>query len=75
MKKKLVTFLLVCIMSLSFAVPVMATEVIQKYEAAEQGIVPFTEQTRMYFRWHNGNLQSRVWSITNGRWMTDWVYV
>jgi len=63
-------------MAFSFAIPAMATEATatqQVSEAEAQEIVPLTEMTRLYFRWYGGVLQMRVWSITNGRWLTDWI--
>ena len=75
MKKRLMTFLLISVMALSFAVPVMATEASTAEPinaTTEQEITPFTEMTRMYWRNHQGQLQWRVWSMTNGRWLTDW---
>ena len=75
-KKKLVVFLLISLMALSFAIPVMATEatVTQHiYEVETQEVVPFTEITWTYWRNYGGQLQMRVWSVTNGRWLTDWM--
>ena len=79
MKKALVTFLLVGVMALSFAVPAMAntvaTQETVKLEASYQEIVPFFEQTKIYHRWATGGLQFRVWGMISGRWLTDWAYV
>ena len=76
LKNRLMAFLLVCVMALSFAVPTMATietvAVEPKYVSAEQEIVPFTEFTQIFWRTYNGQLQFRVWSLTFGRWNTDW---
>lgn len=75
MKKMLITFLLITVMMLSFAVPAMATKVVateQVTATMEQEIVPFSERTRIYFRTLNGQAQFRVWSITNGIWLTPW---
>jgi hypothetical protein len=74
-KKRLLLFLCVSMMALSFAVPVMAVETVVLEPvniSAEQGITPDTEMTRIFWRTYNGQLQWRVWSITNGRWLTDW---
>jgi len=62
-------------MILSFAVPAMAMEVkeIELTSTVEwQEITPHTEMTRIYWRNYGGQIQWRVWSITNGRWMTEW---
>ena len=81
MKKRLVVGLFVMLMALSFAVPAMAADVsVLIVDVVEEGmaeITTFTEMTRIYWRWapHNPErLQFRVWSITNGRWITDWTY-
>lgn len=81
MKKRFVACVFVIVMALSFAVPVLAADaavaeplnLVLEQENVE--VTPFNEMTQIYFRWHNGNLQFRVWSITNGRWITDWLYV
>lgn len=31
------------------------------------------EETVWYFRVHNGMNQMRLWSLTYGRWLTDWI--
>ena len=78
MKKRLLVCLFACMMISSFAIPVMASEVATAkpiIAEMEVEISPFNEQTRIYFRTYNGVLQFRVWSITNGRWITDWANV
>jgi len=67
------------LMALSFTVPTMAMDVsVAVVDIIEEGmaeITPFTEMTRIYWRWapHNPErLQFRVWSITNGRWISPW---
>jgi len=63
-------------MSLSLVVPAMAKEVdLAKhvYETTEQDVMPLTEMTEIFWRTYHGQLQFRVWSLTNGRWITDWV--
>ena len=82
MKKKLMVVLFVGILALSFAVPVMATEnvtTVSVYETIEVGSENSlqTEMTQIVLRVcvDCGRLQFRVWSLTNGRWITDWLYV
>ena len=31
------------------------------------------EQTEWAYRYKNGKLQRRLWSITYGKWLTDWI--
>jgi len=75
-KRKLITFLLVAVMALSFAVPARASEATM-FEptpiVTEQEVTPFTEMTQIYWRYTQGQLYMRVWSITNGRWLTYWI--
>jgi len=75
-KKRLLAFLLICVIALSVATPVMANQATVSVEpvnaVSEQGISPHTEMTRMYWRTYHGSLQWRLWSMTNARWMTDW---
>ncbi len=33
------------------------------------------EQTEWHYRINNGVLEKRLWSITYGRWLTDWIPV
>ena len=41
--------------------------------AAESGESTRHEETTWYYRVHNGILQKRLWSLTYGRWLTDWI--
>ena len=76
MKKRALTLCLICVMALLMAVPAIATPaaaievpvIEQVQEIGER-----TEETRIYWRTTSlGVLQFRVWSITWGRWLTDW---
>lgn len=81
MKKKLLVCLFACAMALSFAVPAMAAGVDVtvaepvSVEASFVEIQPFNEVTQIVFRTYGGVLQWRVWSVTWGRWITDWMVV
>jgi len=76
MKKRIMVFLLVCTMALSFAIPAMAASETIAVEPTnvetEQEVTPFHEFTQIAFRTYHGVLQWRVWSLTNGRWLTEW---
>lgn len=39
----------------------------------EEGIMPLAEQTQWYYRTYNGQRQKRLWSLTRGIWLTDWM--
>jgi len=76
-KKKLVALLLISMLTLSFAVPAMAVEAVAvepvNSTVEYQEISPFFEQTEIFWRTYRGHLQMRVWSVTRGRWLTDWI--
>lgn len=41
----------------------------------ENGPVARLEEKKWYYRVVDGRLQRRLWSITEGVWLTDWEYV
>jgi len=87
MRKRFLICLLACVMVLSTAGFVMAaTEdgilsqatMITSYELTSSDsyieIIPLTEQTQIHWRTTSaGVLQFRVWGLTSGRWLTDWI--
>ena len=76
MKKRLVTGLLACALALSFAMPVMGNDlpIVEEVNIESEEISePRNELTRIYLRTYQGVLQMRVWSITRGIWITDWM--
>ena len=83
MKHKLLAFLLIMVITLSFAIPVMAmpqtvlplTIVESTTMEVEHSITPFIERTTTYWRTYHGQLQFRVWGVTSARWLTDWTNV
>lgn len=89
MKKRSLMFLLAALMLLSLAVPAMAVSadvesapppvIVAYYEIdlpnGDTITVPRSEETRLYFRTWNGQLQVRVWGITSGRWLTPWTNI
>ena len=76
MKKRFITGLLVCVMALTFAMPVMASNVSMLSVNAEiQEPTTFHEVTQIFLRTYHGELQMRVWGVTSGRWLTDWMTI
>ncbi len=75
MKKTVVALLLVLSMvgSCVSALAAEAVTPILPAQAEDSGIAPHAEETVWCTRVHNGILQKRLWSITNGRWLTDWI--
>jgi len=74
MKKK--SFLVLgMIMSLTLVTPTYAANI--NNESALESSTPSSraEQLEWRYRYYNGKLQKRCWSITYGYWKTDWMYV
>lgn len=38
-------------------------------------ITPRIDETGWYYRTYNGLFQKRLWSYTEGKWLTDWITV
>ena len=81
-KKRLVAFLFVGVMAMSFVVPAMANtavvlEPVSTTSTQTSEIAPFSEQTQIHFRACGCclRLQFRVWGVTSGKWLTDWQYL
>ena len=75
--KRIISFLLALVLCLSLSVPALAelteTPVEQRSEYEEQNRV---EETKWYFRvLDNYIVQKRLWSITYGYWLTDWITI
>lgn len=72
MKKRI----LAAFVALMCAVTLLAAPV-QAYAppSDEGGISTQADTVRWYYRDNNGVLEMRLWSITRGIWLTDWVPV
>lgn len=53
-----------------YAAPVASIEVVEE-RAVE--VVLRAELTEWVYRTYDGRLQMRLWSITNLKWLTDWI--
>ena len=75
--KKFTVFLIALVICLSFSITAFAdyTTIESPSEIYNNEIEPRVEQTEWIYRNHNGNLEKRLWSITYGKWLTDWIYV
>ena len=82
MKKRVLTGSLVLMMAFLLAIPALAAPVqmvdvvpVSVEQIEIEGIGVFSqEMTQIFWRTTStGQLQFRVWSITNGRWLTDWL--
>lgn len=73
MKKTIIALLLALVTVVSSA-GALAAEVAAPANVGDTGIVsPQAEEKVWCTRVHNGWLQKRLWSITYGRWLTDWI--
>lgn len=79
--KRILSLLLALTVLLSVSIPALA-DWIPAPDGSEEEIVAIEpgdstrhEETTWYYRVHNGMLQKRLWSITYGRWLTDWLDV
>lgn len=43
--------------------------------SGEDQAVTYSDTVRWYYRDNNGVMEMRLWSITQQRWLTDWVPV
>ena len=79
--KRFLSFLLAALILASISVPAFAEELTApdgsdiEIIAVKPGEPNRPEETVWYFRVNNGILQMRLWSITYGRWLTDWIDV
>lgn len=39
------------------------------------GDTPRAEETEWVIRWYDGLIQKRLWSLTYGVWLTDWITI
>lgn len=76
MKKLIVTFAIALLISINTLPVVAASEIVVPTAISQDTVVsPLAEQTVWYNRIYNGMLQKRLWSITYGEWLTDWIDV
>lgn len=73
LKRLLVSVMLVFVMCVSLLGTVASAAEYSPSVAAEEEVAPRAEETVWYFRNYNGQLQKRLWSITEEKWLTDWM--
>ena len=79
--KRFVSFILALVMCLSVSVAAFADVAAPEDEAgivtaaAKPGDSTQAEETIWYFRTVNGKKQMRLWSLTYGKWLTDWITI
>lgn len=76
--KRIICLLLVVCVLFSIAVVAFADSYVEP-ENPEETVISDggarAEETQWMFRCWNGILQMRLWSITYGYWLTDWITV
>ncbi len=75
MKKKVVALLL-ALLAIGNCMSALAAEVdppARVAQTGDSGISPQAEETVWCERYHEGRWQKRLWSITHGIWLTDWI--
>ena len=74
--KRLITTIVTLIILLSIITPAYAADTSSVVSLSQDcSSVTRTEQTVWYFRTINGYLEKRLWSLTYGKWLTDWIVV
>ncbi len=81
MKKRIISVLF-ALMITSTALPMLpvyaqetTTPVETQITTNEEGVMPLTYEYRWYYRTYKGKEQKRLWCITTGEWVTDWIDV
>lgn len=46
----------------------------QSFSSSGEVAMPYAEVKEWHYRYYNGRPQRRLWSVTYGRWLTDWEY-
>lgn len=72
MKKIVLAFITILMMLSMTALPVMATECPPDNNSPAT-VQPRINETEWRYRTYNGKKQMRLWSNTEGRWLTDWI--
>lgn len=69
-KKFFCLFILVAILLVNS--PVEAKEIDEK---SNPSISMYSEQIKVYYRYYGEGVQKRIWSVTYGYWLTNWIWV
>ena len=71
LKNLIISSILVLLLCCSFIMPAAAAPYTPDGDPASYSITR-AEETKWYYRVNNGVMEKRLWSITNGVWLTDW---
>lgn len=72
LKKLIISSILVLLLCCSFMTPAIAAPYTLDSDTTESYSITRAEETKWYYRVNNGVMEKRLWSITNGEWLTDW---
>lgn len=73
---KILIGIIVLAQTLLIQVPIMDVHVERLEMMQEENlgdVSPTADTTTWYYRVSNGILQKRLWSITEAKWLTDWI--
>lgn len=76
MKKRIIASICALLLCFSLSFPAFAdnaTIEVPPVAEASSEIQPLAEETEWIVRNYNGRIQKRLWSITYGKWLTDWI--
>ncbi len=73
--RTIIISILICMCLFGSAFAVQSEEPPAGVETENSEIQPRVEETRWYYREIDGVGYMRLWSITYGRWLTDWMPV
>lgn len=78
--KRMITFCSIFILCLSTLFSTTAFcdydgEISSCNAISESVVQPYAEETEWVYRIHNGYYEKRLWSITYGKWLTDWIVI
>lgn len=73
MKKKILSTLMASLLLMSLIGTATAANSYSNFKNGISEIVLRAEETEWYYRVVNGQTQKRLWSRTEGVWLTDWI--
>ena len=53
--------------------PIVSTAASPVSIQQEEGNSTYAIETEWFYRYYNGVLQKRLWSLTDQKWLTDWM--
>lgn len=77
--KRIISLFLALLMCFSFSAAAFADAPVENDGSGYSDDAPQApgraEETIWYFREWGGNRYMRLWSLTYGKWLTDWIYI